>query len=139
MKAISDCFYQHNKSKSKIILFFLFLVFVLIGFVIKIPLPLRKFGDKNLHAAFYFSASIFLYFLNRKNMINISFLVLFGVFIEYLQQFANRITHSHIHGRFDIEDIYANIKGVMYYLVVFSMNYFFRYFHRFICQKNSNI
>jgi hypothetical protein len=43
----------------KTILFILFLITVTIGFIIKIPVPLRKLGDKNLHTLFYFLRQFF--------------------------------------------------------------------------------
>jgi hypothetical protein len=85
------------------------------GFLIKIPVPLRG-HDKLLHSAAYFFAAAGLNFLFRKGLLVILVaLALFGVLIEQLQQVANKITHSHIHGRFDIEDIYANLKGLLLY------------------------
>ncbi len=88
------------------------------GFLIKIPVALRG-HDKILHSAAYFIAATVLNFLFRKRQIVIlTVLALFGVLIEYLQQVANKVTHSHIHGRFDIEDIYANLKGLLLYSIV---------------------
>ena len=87
----------------------------LYGFLIKIPVPLRG-HDKLLHAGFYFCAAVFLNILFQKKQVLIFILLaLFGVLIEYLQQVSNKITHSHIHGRFDKEDIYANMKGLLLY------------------------
>jgi hypothetical protein len=87
----------------------------LYGFLIKIPVPLRG-HDKLLHAGFYFCAAAFLNFLFQKKQVLIFILLaVFGVLIEYLQQMSNKITHSQIHGRFDKEDIYANMKGLLLY------------------------
>lgn len=87
----------------------------LYGFLIKIPVPLRG-HDKLLHTGFYFCAAAFLNILFQKKQVLIFILLaLFGVLIEYLQQVVNTFTHSHIHGRFDREDIYANIKGLLLY------------------------
>jgi hypothetical protein len=99
----------------KIVIVILCVIFSVIGFLIKIPVPLRG-HDKLLHSSFYFLAAVFLNFLFRKRQVLI-FIILaaFGVMIEYLQQLANKITHSHIHGRFDKEDIYANMKGLLLY------------------------
>lgn len=89
----------------------------LYGFLIKIPRPLRG-HDKFLHGAFYFLAAVFLNILFRKRQaIILPGLFLFGIMIEYLQQLANQITHSHIHGAFDPEDIYANGKGLIVYMI----------------------
>jgi len=102
----------------KIITVIICFVFATIGFLIKIPVPLRG-HDKLLHAAFYFLAAAFLHILFRKGLLLILiFLSVFGVLIEYLQQLANKITKTHIHGRFDIEDVYANSKGLLVYLLV---------------------
>jgi hypothetical protein len=101
-------------------LFILFICFILslVGFLIKIPVPLRG-HDKFLHGAFYFLAAAFLNFLFRKKHVLIFILLaLFGVLIEYLQPLLNKLTHSKMHGRFDIEDIYANMKGLVLYSVI---------------------
>ena len=99
----------------KIAIVFLCLIFSLIGFLIKIPVPLRG-HDKLMHAAFYFMAAAFLNFLFKKRQVLIFIiLALFGVLIEYLQQVSNKLMHSRIHGRFDKEDIYANMKGLILY------------------------
>ena len=106
------------RTSYKIIIVFLFLFFSLIGFLIKIPVPLRG-HDKLEHGAFYFLAAAFLHFLFRKGLILILILLaLFGVLIEYLQPLVNKLTHTRMHGRFDIEDIQANIKGLACYAAV---------------------
>ncbi len=120
----------------KTILFIVFLIIVTIGFIIKIPVPLRKLGDKNLHICFYFFASIFLYVLNKNNIINIIFLILFGIFIEYLQEFSNRFFHNHIHAKHDFEDVYANIKGIFYYLICYYVIYFISSLSKSISSKS---
>ena len=85
------------------------------GFLIKIPGPLRG-HDKLLHISAYFIAAAFLnYLFEKRHLVIFIVLFLFGALIEYLQQAANKITHSHIHGRFDIEDIYANTRGLLLY------------------------
>ncbi|HVZ25788.1 MAG TPA: hypothetical protein VG842_07035 [Sediminibacterium sp.] len=100
------------------------------GFLIKIPKPLRG-HDKLLHGTFYFLAAVFLNFLFRKRQwIILPGLFLFGILIEYLQQAANRITHSHIHGRFDPEDIYANGKGLLVYLLFAAPFWIYQYFRK---------
>lgn len=111
---------MNNKFK----IFFLVgvLIMVLIGFMIKIPVPLRH-HDKLLHGLFYFFASIFLYFFNENNFINLLFLLIFGVFIECMQHLSNKFTHSRIHGNFDIADVYANCKGLIGYLICFGVFY----------------
>jgi hypothetical protein len=103
---------------TKIIIVITCFILALIGFLIKIPVPLRG-NDKLLHTAFYFMAAAFLNFLFKKrHIIVFVFLALFGVLIEYLQEFSNKLTRTRIHGRFDIEDIYANMKGLLLYSAI---------------------
>lgn len=104
-------------ASTKIIISILAIFLATIGFLIKIPVPLRG-HDKLLHTSFYIGAAAFFHLLFRKRLfIILILLAIFGVFIEYMQQLANKFTRSHIHGRFDIEDVYANCKGLSYYLV----------------------
>ncbi len=117
---------------SKILLVVICFLFAAIGFLIKIPVPLRG-HDKLLHISAYFTASAFLNFLFKKrHLVIFIVLLLFGVSIEYLQQLANKITHSHIHGRFDIEDIYANTKDLLLYsfiaLIFWALTKIYTYF-----------
>ncbi len=102
----------------KMIILLVCFVFSVYGFIIKIPKPLRG-NDKLLHAAFYFLAAIFLNFLFRKRHIIIFIgLALFGILIEYLQQLSNKFSRSRMHGRFDWEDVYANMKGLVLYSLI---------------------
>ena len=115
------------RTSHKIIIVFICLICSLIGFLVKIPVPLRG-HDKLEHAAFYFLAAAFLHILFRKGLILILLiLALFGVLIEYLQQVANKVMHSHIHGRFDVEDIQANLKGLAVYAALALLIFAFRY------------
>jgi hypothetical protein len=103
-------------TSTKIFISLLAIFLATIGFLIKIPVPLRG-HDKLLHTSFYIGAAAFFHLLFRKKLFLIVILLaLFGVAIEYMQQLANKFTRSHIHGRFDIEDVYANCKGLGYYL-----------------------
>ena len=116
----------------KIIILIICFICAIIGFLIKIPRPLQG-HDKLLHSGFYFLAAAFLHLLFRKGIVVILIsLALFGVLIEYLQQLANKITHTHIHGRFDVEDIYANLKGLLLYsavaLLIFLCKRGYKYF-----------
>lgn len=91
------------------------------GFMIKLPSAFRHF-DKELHSLFYFLAAAFLNVLFAKKKITIHLLIfgvlyLFGVAIEYAQEYSNKLFHKRIHGRYDIEDIQSNLKG----LVAFSI------------------
>jgi hypothetical protein len=109
---------QPLSTGNKIAIVVICFICAVIGFLIKIPVPLRG-HDKLLHSAFYFMAAAFLHVLFRKGFFAIVIvLALFGVLIEYLQQLSNQVTHSHIHGRFDKEDIYANLKGLLLYSAV---------------------
>ncbi len=102
--------------KNKVILVSFLTIFSIIGFMIKLPTLFHKF-DKELHFIFYFFTTVFILLLFRKRRF-ISFLVLslFGILIEYAQEFSNKITiriiGKSIHGRFDIEDIRYNMIGV---------------------------
>jgi hypothetical protein len=87
-----------------------------------------------MHSAFYFLAAGFFHLLFRKGLLVILFLLaLFGLAIEYLQELSNKITHTHIHGRFDREDVYANLKGLgLYTLIaglVFMAKKMYKYFN----------
>jgi hypothetical protein len=85
--------------------------------MVKLPRLFHKF-DKELHFMFYFFTTVFILLLFRKRRF-ISFLVisLFGILIEFAQEFSNKITiriiGKAIHGRFDIEDIRYNMIGVV--------------------------
>ncbi len=92
-----------------------------VGFMIKLPSGFKHI-DKELHAAFYFLAAAFLNFLFANKKISIHLLIfiilfLFGISIEYAQEYSNKILHAKIHGRFDPEDVKSNVKG----LVAFSI------------------
>jgi hypothetical protein len=122
---------QRMSTTVKLIILFICFVLSLVGFLIKIPVPLRG-HDKFLHGAFYFLAAAFLNILFKKRQVLIFVLLaLFGVLIEYLQPLCNKLTHSKIHGRFDIEDIYANIKGLVLYallaLIFFGIKAIYKY------------
>jgi hypothetical protein len=103
--------------KNKVILVSFFTIFSIIGFMVKLPRLFHKF-DKELHFMFYFFTTVFILLLFRKRRF-ISFLVisLFGILIEFAQEFSNKITiriiGKAIHGRFDIEDIRYNMIGVV--------------------------
>ena len=93
----------------------------IIGFMIKLPSSFRHY-DKELHALFYFLAAAFLniLFAKRNVLIHIVifvFLYLFGMAIECSQEYSNKVFHNRIHGRYDVEDVAANLKG----LIIFSL------------------
>ena len=87
-----------------------------IGFLVKLPSNFRHI-DKELHSVFYFLAAAFLnlLFLNKniiRHIVIFISLYAFGAAIEYAQEYSNKFFHKKIHGRFDIEDIQANLKGL---------------------------
>lgn len=93
----------------------------IIGFMIKLPAIFRH-HDKEMHAAFYFLAAAFLniLFARRRllpHIIIFALLYLFGMAIEYAQEYSNHYFRSRIHGRYDPEDMLWNTRG----LVAFSI------------------
>ena len=96
-------------------------IVAVIGFMIKLPSGFKHI-DKELHAAFYFLAAAFLNFLFTNKKIGIHLLIfiilfLFGVSIEYAQEYSNKLLHTRIHGRFDPEDVKSNLKGLVAYSI----------------------
>ena len=92
-----------------------------IGFLVRLPSNFR-YIDKELHSVFYFLAAAFLNLLfANKNIVRhiVIFISLyaFGAAIEYAQEYSNTFFHKRIHGRYDVEDIQSNLKG----LVLFSV------------------
>jgi len=120
---------------TKALLILLCLSLAVIGFLVKLPSNFRQI-DKELHSVFYFLAAAFinLLFANknliRHIVISIS-LYLFGMAIEYAQEYSNKYFHKKIHGRYDIEDIQANLKG----LVLFSIFWMLLIIILFVYQK----
>ena len=107
----------------KITVVLLLLIASCIGFMLKLPSFFRA-HDKFWHAAFYFSAAAFFHILFRKGIaIILLLLFLFGVAIEWAQEYSNKLTGKRIHGRFDIEDVYANTKGLLVYLGLWMLIY----------------
>jgi hypothetical protein len=109
----------------KIILISILAIFSIVGFLVKLPKIFHHF-DKELHMMFYFSAIIIIAFLfPKKWMISSIGLALFGIMIEFAQEFSNkialRIIGKAIHGRFDIEDVKYNIIGVFCGLMLFQI------------------
>jgi len=86
--------------------------------MVKLPAVFHQY-DKELHAAFYFMAVIYFGLQFPKKWLLIVFcLLIFGIGIEMAQAFSNRISirliGKPIHGRFDIEDIRYNFKGLFW-------------------------
>jgi len=93
----------------------------ILGFMVKLPTGFRHF-DKELHAVFYFIAAAFFNILfTNKNLLGhiliFGSLYLFGLSIEYAQEYSNKVFQTRIHGRFDPEDVQYNLKG----LIAFSI------------------
>ena len=92
--------------------------------MVKLPRLFYHF-DKELHCIFYFIATIVLTFMFSKYwVLIITGLVLFGIIIEFAQEFSNKISlrmyGKIIHGRFDIEDLKFNLVGVVLGLIIFK-------------------
>jgi hypothetical protein len=103
------------------------------GFMIKLPAGFRHY-DKELHTAFYFCAAAFLnvLFANRniiRHAVIFFVLYIFGVAIEYAQEYSNTLLHKRIHGRYDPEDVLSNVKGLVAFsilwIVVVSVMYLY--------------
>ncbi len=110
------------------------LIISIIGFMIKLPSAFRHM-DKELHALFYFLAAAFanLLYANRKITLHIIIFILlflFGVAIEYAQAYSNTFFRVRIHGRFDIEDVAANTKGLLAFSIVWIMIVFVMFVYR---------
>ena len=107
----------------KLFLVSFFTVCSTLGFLVKLPRVFHHF-DKELHAIFYFIATMILSFLFPKRwLLVIIGLALFGIIIEFAQEFSNKITMriigKSIHGRYDIEDVKFNLIGLLLGLFVF--------------------
>ena len=109
----------------KLILISFLTIFSVIGFMLKLPKVFHHF-DKELHLLFYFCATTLVTLLFPKRwMISSICLALFGIIIEFAQEFSNkisiRIIGKAIHGRFDIEDVKYNLIGVFCGLILFQL------------------
>lgn len=111
----------------KLLLTFFCFSIAIIGFMIKLPSVFRHY-DKELHATFYFCAALFLnaLFVKRHLFIFVC-LFLFGVAIEFSQHYSNKFFNKRIHGRFDIEDVYSNVKGLLLFSAIWSFIRFISY------------
>lgn len=105
----------------------------IIGFMIKLPSGFRHI-DKELHALFYFVAAAFLNILFAKkslvkHLVIFGILYTFGVCIEYVQAYSNKFFQKRIHGRYDPEDVAANLNGLLAFsvlwLVLIAASYVF--------------
>ena len=99
----------------------------ILGFMLKLPKVFRH-HDKELHSMFYFAAALFLNVLFKKRHLQIFiFLSLLGVAIEFVQEYSNKFWPPPKHGRFDIEDIFSNIKGLILFSIVWILINFISY------------
>lgn len=118
--------------KTKIFLVIACFVVSVIGFMVKLPSGFRHI-DKELHSLFYFMAAAFMNILFAKKRIGIHILIfiilfLFGVLIEYAQDYSNHLFHTRIHGRFDIEDVKSNLKGLLAFSAIWIIYFVFSSF-----------
>ena len=118
---------------TKILLAVICFTVSIFGFMIKLPAAFRHF-DKELHTVFYFFAAVFLnlLFANRNIFIHLLIFVilyLFGIGIEYAQEYSNTLFHKKIHGRYDIEDVRSNLKGLIacsiLWFIYIAISFFF--------------
>ncbi|RTY67071.1 hypothetical protein [Flavobacterium sp. LB2P53] len=115
------------KEYHKLIITFICFLIAIVGFMIKLPVVFRHY-DKELHSMFCFIAALFLnvLFVKRQLFIFI-FLFLFGVTIEISQQYSNKFFGKKIHGRFDKEDVYSNLKGLILFSIIWLLISFIHY------------
>lgn len=100
-------------------------VFTTVGFMVKLPKIFHHY-DKELHMMFYLVVTMIIIFLFPKRwMISSISLALFGIIIEFAQEFSNKISirviGKAIHGRFDIEDVKYNMIGIFCGLILFRI------------------
>jgi VanZ family protein len=123
---------------SKAIIIVVCLILSIVGFLVKLPSYFRHI-DKELHSLFYFLAAAFLNILFSTKRIANHFaifisLLLFGIAIEFAQEYSNKLFHTRIHGRFDIEDVAANFKGLLIFSGIWVLYRIFLY----MTNKSSN-
>lgn len=109
----------------KILIAVVCFAFAIIGFMIKLPSGFRHI-DKELHATFYFLAAALLNVLFAgtnlvRHAIIFIGLYLFGMAIEYVQAYSNKFFRSRIHGRFDPEDMQWNLRGLIFFSVLWLL------------------
>ncbi len=109
----------------KILLVIICFAISVAGFLIRLPSVFSHY-DKQLHSLFYFLAAGFLniLFTNKKILRHaIIFISLysFGVCIEYAQEYSNKLLHKKIHGRYDVEDIHANLRGLIAFSILWLL------------------
>jgi hypothetical protein len=112
----------HIKLWQKILLTIVAFAVAIVGFMVRLPSTFSH-SDKLMHSVFYFLAAAFLNILFAKRNLLVhafifGFLYVFGVGIEYAQQYSNTFLHKKIHGNADPEDIYANLQGLIAFSVL---------------------
>ena len=121
LKQIQLLLSMTSKKKNIIKALFTICLFLcsVIGFMVRLPREFHNY-DKQLHAFFYFAAAILINFIYPKKWIPTTLsLLLFGVAIEFLQEFSNKIIGKKIHGNFDIQDVKYNTIGLVIGIVCF--------------------
>lgn len=121
-------------SSQKIFLTIVCFVIAIIGFMVKLPSVFRHY-DKELHTLFYFLAAGFLNVLFADNKLTRHILIfavlcLFSISIEYAQEYSNKLLHKTIHGRYDPEDVKANLTGLVAFSVLWMIYYIGRLLFR---------
>ena len=116
-------------NSTKIVLVVFCFIASVVGFLVKLPSSFRHI-DKELHFAYYFLAAAFLNILfGIKNFFRHIFisviLYLFGVGIEFAQEEYNKVFHVRFHGRYDPEDVKANLEGLVIFSIVWAITMLF--------------
>jgi hypothetical protein len=106
-----------NREKQLLIIFLG--IISTLGFMLKLPRIFHGI-DKEIHALFCFFAAFVLIVLYPKKHVFIALvLAFFGVCIEVAQHLSNHLFVKRIHGRFDIEDVIANCKAIIFFSLIY--------------------
>jgi hypothetical protein len=113
---------MHIKLWQKILLTMAAFVIAIVVFMVRLP-SVFSHSDKIMHSIFYFLAAAFLNILFAKRNLIVhafifGFLYVFGIGIEYAQQYSNTFLHKKIHGNADPEDVHANLQGLIAFSVL---------------------
>lgn len=125
---------QRLSGAAKIGLVFLALIVSVVGFMVKLPSSFRH-HDKQLHALFYFLAAAFLNLLFARGRVWVHAIIfgalyLFGLAIEYSQEYSNKFYRIKIHGRFDPEDVKWNTIGLVAFSALWILITLFQFANR---------
>jgi hypothetical protein len=112
-------------NNTKIVLVIICFVASVVGFLVKLPSAFRHI-DKELHFSFYFLAAAFLNILFNirslaKHILVSVILFLFGIGIEFAQENYNKVFHVRFHGRFDPQDVKANVTGIIAFSILWAI------------------